>query len=130
MRGNPITEVVKQLPFKPTPDSFSPSPHISVAHKFMTNSLLEIKLSKFSISSLEASFLWEICAKSAKLCSSWRNSRRNALSLYQLERDGLQGASLEGAISGLFLVSKQSRRGYDHSNDEKQHPWFQNCLDQ
>lgn len=116
--GNVITGAVKPLPFNPTPTA--PGPHISATSNFTTNSALGIKLSKFSLCSLRVSFLWEICAKSAKLCSNWRNTRYDMLSLRQLERDNQQGASPEVTISGMSLVSESSRLGYDLSDDKKQ----------
>lgn len=43
----------------------APAPHSSGTQNFMTDSPSGIKLSKFSLCSLEVSFLWEMCAKSA-----------------------------------------------------------------
>lgn len=57
----------------------------------------------------------EISAKSAQLCSSWRNTRCDTLSLRCFERDDQQGASPEVAVLGMSLVSGSSRLGYDHA---------------
>lgn len=128
MGENAAAGVVNPRPFNSSPTA--PAPHASVTPNFTADSPCGVKLSKFSLCSPEVSFLWEICTKSAQLCSNWIHTTHNTLFLSQLERDGLQGTSPEVVFLGTSLVSESSRLRCDHSDDAKQPCQFQRWLDQ